>query len=191
VPQASTLFDFDRSRLALNYDVNLLQKETLSAINHLPPVYIHYSVVPLTTREKIDNTVTDFSNPEWTSWADTALLKKCPYILEILGSLKCQKTNIRLLRLEAGGELKEHTDPQLNLQHLNQVRLHVPIFTSELVQFTLNGTNVPLQPGELWYMRLSDPHSVRNYGQTERIQLSIDVVVNDWVKDLILQGEKS
>ena len=46
----------------------------------------------------------------------------------------------------------------------------------------------PLKAGELWYMRLSDPHSVHNNGQTERIQLSIDVVVNDWIRSLVVQG---
>ena len=44
--------------------------------------------------------------------------------------------------------------------------------------------------GELWYLRLSDPHSVRNYGLTERIHLSIDVVVNEWVESAILEGEE-
>ena len=103
--------------------------------------------------------------------------------------MECRKTNVRLLRLEPGGELKEHTDPQLNLQFQNQVRLHVPVFTNELVEFMLNGTAVPLLPGELWYMRLSDPHSVRNHGYTERIQLSIDVVVNEWIEKMIVQGD--
>jgi hypothetical protein len=68
------------------------------------------------------------------------------------------------------------------------VRLHVPIFTNDEVEFLLNGTAVPLNEGELWYLRLSDPHSVLNRGQTERVQLSIDVVVNDWVVDRIVEG---
>jgi hypothetical protein len=74
-------------------------------------------------------------------------------------------------------------------QFQKQVRLHVPVFTNELVEFILNGMAVPLLPGELWYMRLSDPHSVRNYGHTERIQLSIDVVVNEWIERMTIEGD--
>lgn len=77
-----------------------------------------------------------------------------------------------------------------NLELQNQVRLHVPIFTNDEVDFMLNGVRVPLKPGELWYMKLSDPHSVTNNSSQERIQLSIDVIVDDWVEDLILSGDK-
>jgi hypothetical protein len=186
--ETPTTFDFDRSKLALTYDVERLQQETLEAIKTFRP-YIHYSVIPLTAPGKRNAEVTDFSDPDWTTWVETPLLAKSPYFKEVLSSLECPKTNVRLLRLEPGGELREHTDPQLNLGLRNQVRLHVPIFASELVDFVLNGTVVPLRPGELWYMRLSDPHSVHNRGDTERIQLSIDVVVNDWIEDLIVNGD--
>ncbi len=169
-------------------DVDRLQQEVLDVVQNFPP-YFHYSVIPLTAAGKKNDDVTDFSNPDWTTWVDTQWLKACSYIQEVLTSLECRKTNVRLLRLEPGGELKEHTDPQLNLQFQNQVRLHVPVFTNELVDFVLNGTTVPLLPGELWYMRLSDPHSVRNHGRTERIQLSIDVVVNEWIEQMIISGE--
>ncbi len=186
--KAPSTYEFDRSKLALTYDVNRLQQDTLDAIRQLPP-HIHYSVIPLTTPGERNTDVTDFSDPDWTTWVETQILTACPYIQEILNSLACRKTNVRLLRLEPGGELKEHTDPQLNLQFRNKVRLHVPIFTSDLVAFILNGTAVPLHPGELWYMRLSDPHSVHNRGQTERIQLSVDVVVNEWIENMIIQDE--
>lgn len=145
-------------------------------------------MVPLTTPGEIKPEITDFSDPDWTTWVETSALKDCQVYQEILDSLDCRKTNVRLLRLEPQGEVQEHTDPQLNLDFRNQVRLHVPVFTSESVEFMLNGTPVPLMPGELWYMRLSDPHRVRNHGDTERVQLSVDVVVNDWVEELIVDG---
>ena len=185
--ETSADFEFDRSKLALSYDVDRLQQEVSDAVQKFPP-YIYYSVIPLTTAGERKIGATDFSDPDWTTWVETPLLTKCPYIQEVLNSLECRKTNVRLLRLEPGGELKEHTDPQLNLQFRNQVRLHVPVFTNELVEFIVNGKVVPLLPGELWYMRLSDPHSVRNYGHAERIQLSIDVVVNEWIENMIIEG---
>ena len=186
--EATSDFEFDRSKLALTYDVQRLQQETLDVVQKTSS-YIHYSVIPLTMAGKKNADVTDFSDPDWTTWIETPLLANCSYIKEVLNSLQCRKTNVRLLRLESGGELKEHTDPQLNLQFQNQVRLHVPVFTNKLVEFMLNGKAVPLLPGELWYMRLSDLHSVRNYGSTERIQLSIDVVVNEWIEKMIVQGD--
>ncbi|MEY8214895.1 MAG: aspartyl/asparaginyl beta-hydroxylase domain-containing protein [Colwellia sp.] len=183
----ATTFPFDRSKLNIRYDVERLQTEVEQAIKHWPD-YVYYSVIPLTMAGKRNDTITDYSNPNWATWEDTPLLKKCPYIQEVLDSLDCKKTNVRLLRLEAGGIVQEHTDPQLNIDLDNQVRLHIPVFVSRSVDFLLNGTKIPLKAGELWYMRLSDPHSVHNHGQTERVQLSIDVVVNDWIRNLIAQG---
>ena len=190
MPEQPTVFEFDRSKIARMYDPIRLQQETLDLIQNHPP-YIHYSVIPLTMARKPNSNTMDFSDPNWASWDETPALRNSPYIQEVLNSLICQKTNVRLLRLVPYGEIKEHTDPQLNLQFRNQIRLHVPIFVNELVEFKLNNTIVPLQPGELWFMRLSDLHSVNNYGNTERIQLSIDVVVNKWVEDIILQGNKA
>lgn len=181
-------FDFDRSRLSLTFDVERLQQEVTKAVQQFPP-YIYYSVIPLTRAEGSNNTGGDYSNPDWTNWVETPLLKECVYIQEVLDSLECRKTNIRLMRLESGGIVKEHTDPQLDLGLQNQVRLHIPIFYNEHVDFQLNGVTVPLREGELWYLRLSDTHAVYNRGQEERVQLSIDVVVNDWVENLIVNGE--
>ncbi|PCK04834.1 MAG: hypothetical protein COA42_18820 [Alteromonadaceae bacterium] len=48
--------------------------------------------------------------------------------------------------------------------------------------FLLNGTEVAMQPGELWYMKLSERHSVHNNSSNERINMSIDVKWNDWVE---------
>lgn len=186
---ASIRFDFDRSRLAPFYDVARLQSEVRNLIEGFPP-YIYYSVIPLTSPGERHAEVTDYSDPKWTEWVETQLLAECPYIREVLESLECETTNVRILRLEPGGVVREHTDPQLDLEFRNQVRLHVPVFTSSDVDFTLNGRNVPLRPGELWYMRLSDPHSVVNRQPTERVHLSIDVVVNEWVETMIVQGER-
>lgn len=181
------VFTFDCSKLKYTYNVQRLTTEVKQVIGDFPP-YIHYNVIPMTTSGEINRTINDYSNPNWTKWEPTNLLRSCPYIQEILDSFACKVTNVRLLRLEAGGVIQEHTDPQLNIALGNQIRLHIPILISEEVDFVLNGRVIPLKAGELWYMRLSDPHSVHNYGQSERVQLSIDVVVNDWIRDLVAQG---
>jgi hypothetical protein len=37
-----------------------------------------------------------------------------------------------------------------------------------------------MKEGECWYLRLSDPHSVSNKGNKDRIHLVIDIEVNSW-----------
>jgi mannose-6-phosphate isomerase-like protein (cupin superfamily) len=67
-------------------------------------------------------------------------------------------------------------------------RLHVPLRTNRRVDFRLNGTRVRMKPGECWYLRLSDPHSVANRGRTDRIHLVVDVRVDDWLRVLLARA---
>ena len=43
-----------------------------------------------------------------------------------------------------------------------------------------------MKEGECWYLDLSLPHWVENHGKTDRIHLVIDCLVNDWLRELIL-----
>ena len=97
---AAAFFEFDRSKLALTYDVDRLQQEILYAIKE-SPAYIHYSVIPLTVAGERNDNVTDFSDPDWATWVETPLLMNCPYIQEVLSSLKCRMTNVRLFKTGA------------------------------------------------------------------------------------------
>ena len=93
---------------------------------------------------------------------------------------------VRLLRLAPGSVVKEHTDPTLALEVVESViRLTIPILNNDKVEFFLNGIPVPMQPGECWYLKLTDPHKVINDGETERINLTIDMIPNDWLRKLI------
>lgn len=184
-------FEFDRSKLALSFDVEKLQQDVYNIVSRYQPFYVHYNVVPLTMPGGSCSQTIDTSDDEWSAWQETDFLQSSPYIREVLDSLQCEKTNVRLMRLAPGAFLDEHTDPQLDMKFRKQIRLHVPIYTNNAVEFLLNKTAVPLLPGELWYLKLSDPHSVVNGGQFERIQMSIDVVVNEWIESLIVNGEVS
>ena len=171
--------DFDRSKLRMKYDVNLLQQEVEKIVSNYPP-YIYYSVIPLTLPGKINPDIDDPSHPDWREWSDSSALKSSPYIQSVLDSLQCRKTNVRLLRLEPRAIVKEHVDPQLDYRLGKQARFHVPIFCDPNVRFMLNSEEVSWAEGELWYLRLSDRHSVHNESSMERIQLSIDVAMDDW-----------
>jgi len=86
--------------------------------------------------------------------------------------------------------VKEHNDPTLALeQQKSVIRLTIPIQSNHRVVFFLNRVTVPMLPGECWYLRLSDPHSIVNAGDSERINMTIDMLPNNWVRSLLLPSQ--
>jgi hypothetical protein len=57
------------------------------------------------------------------------------------------------------------------------------------VRFFLQGRQVPMAVGEAWYLNVNLPHSVENTGDSDRVHLVIDAIVNDWVRGLIADSE--
>ncbi len=171
----------DRIRLDRRYDVELLRRDVSTIVSSLTQqFYIYYSAVPLAF---------DVKTPAEHDWEAEPMLRGCPYLQHIFSGLETEITSIRLMRLEAGAELKEHTDPTLDAAHREIVRLTLPVFSDDQVLFLLNGTKVPMTPGELWYMRLSDRHSVHNNSPNERINMSIDVTWNEWLAKWLALGD--
>ena len=170
----------DRIRLDRRYDVDLLRRDVSTIVSSLTQqFYIYYSAVPLATAVQ---------TPAVHDWQAEPMIKGCPYLQHIFSGFETEITSIRLMRLEAGAELKEHTDPTLDAAHREIVRLTLPVFSDDQVLFLLNGTEVPMIPGELWYMRLSDRHSVHNNSPNERINMSIDVTWSEWVAQWLASG---
>ena len=124
-----------------------------------------------------------YSDPSTTDWQDTELLDSCPAMREAIGLLKCPIKSTRLMRLDPGSEILEHTDHDLGFED-GEVRLHIPIETSQDVEFMLDGERIEMMPGELWYLNVNLPHSVANRGSSCRTHLVIDCEVNDWVREL-------
>jgi hypothetical protein len=122
-----------------------------------------------------------YSDPTATAFEDTAMLAACPYFRAVLNSFACPLQAVRLMRLTPGSVIKEHTDHDLSFEQ-GSVRIHVPVITNEGVTFELKRQRVILEAGSCWYLRLSDPHSVSNRGDTDRVHLVIDASVNDWVE---------
>lgn len=133
----------------------------------------------------------DYADGSWTEWLDTKMLIDSPYLTSVVDSFRCntQVTLVRLLRLEAGAIVKEHSDPTLGLQVENSlIRLTIPIQSGKAVTFYLNNNAVPMKPGECWFLRLSDPHKIVNAGTVERINLTIDMVPNEWFRSLLVDA---
>lgn len=115
------------------------------------------------------------------TFEDTEVLRRCPYFQAVLAAFQCPLESVRLLRLKAGSHIREHRDYMLGFQD-GVLRIHVPITTNPEVDFLLEGQRIPMGVGEAWYLNFSLPHSVANRGDTDRVHLVIDGVVNDWVR---------
>ena len=185
----------DRLRLPLAFDPALLRAdvERLAAepwTDHFVPQHYSgdWSVIPLRAPEGATHPILQIApRSDGAAYVDTPLLQRTPYLSEALAAFACPLHSVRLMRLGPGSTIKEHTDFDLNYEQ-GAVRFHVPVVTNDEVEFLLNGRRVILAPGEVWYLRLSDPHAVANRGDCARIHLVIDAVVNDWVKTVLVDA---
>lgn len=193
--QSDTTFQ-DRIKLPVTFDYSKLQAE-YKALNLSG--FTYYNVIPLRSPAHLVDTslpfpppADDYADGSWTDWLDTEELKMSPYLNEVVNYFKANTkvTLVRLLRLAPKSTVDEHRDLTLGLEvEKSVVRLTVPIFSNNQIQFFLNQIEVPLQLGECWYMRLTDPHKVVNNSEEERVNLTIDMIPNEWLVDLIKSGE--
>ena len=111
-----------------------------------------------------------------------------PSVKEIREYFECNILSVRFLRLEKGGVIKEHFDNALSYEDA-EVRFHIPIQTNSGVEFISNGKSLVMNEGECWYINAGLPHSAANNGETDRIHLVIDCVVNDWIRSFFPKVE--
>jgi len=185
----------DRVKLPFSFDVSKM-KEEIEAMNFRD--FVYYNVISLRAPAHMVDTslpfpppASDFADGSWTDWLDTKELKNSPYFKSVIDTFRKHTTVnlVRLLRLSPGSEIKEHVDATLGLEeHKSMIRLTVPICNNDKVAFYLNGEEVPMKVGECWYLKLTDPHKVINSGTTERINLSIDMIPNDWIRGIIAES---
>jgi hypothetical protein len=126
-----------------------------------------------------------YPDPTRTDYADTPLMARCPYIAEVVDSFRCPKLAVRFLRVRPRSVVKEHRDYMLCFED-GELRLHIPITTNPEVRFMVAGKRVIMAPGECWYNDFTELHSVHNDGDGDRVHLTIDCVVNDWLREQIL-----
>lgn len=185
----------DRVRLPMQFDPARLRQDLarlgdIEWLNHF--IKDNYdgdwSVIPLRAQAGATHPVMMmYSNPTAEVFEDAPWLARAPYIRQVLASFECRLDCVRLMRLTPGSTIKEHSDHDLSVE-LGAARLHVPITTNPGVDFRLNGTPVNMEPGSVWYLRLSDPHSVANRGDSDRVHLVIDARPNDWLTAMLEQA---
>ena len=186
----------DRIQLPFTFDVSKMLEEA-QALKH--EHYEYYKVIQLRAPAHLVDTslpfpppASDYADGSWTDWLDTPSLEKSPYLKSIIDTFSQYTTVnlVRLLFLAPNSVVKEHTDPTLGLEEeKSMIRLTIPIDNNEGVSFYLNDTLVPMKVGECWYLRLTDSHRVINDGATDRINLTIDVIPNDKIVELIEKGQ--
>jgi len=182
----------DRVKLPLSYDASKMFEE-FEAIK--AQQFEYYKVIQLRAPAHMVDTslpfpppATDYADGSWTPWMDTPEMAQCAYLKSVIDFFKenTTVTLVRLLRLAPHSVVKEHTDPTLGLEiEKSVIRLTIPIYNQPGVEFFLNDSLVPMLPGECWYLRLTDPHRVLNNSDYERVNLTIDMIPNDWVLNLI------
>jgi quercetin dioxygenase-like cupin family protein len=122
-----------------------------------------------------------YPDPSKSTYVDLPVLGRCPYIAEVLGAFHCPLQLVRLLKLDPGSNIKEHSDFNLSYED-GEVRVHIPIQTNPAVEFVVDGSPLPLGEGECWYINFNLPHRIHNRGNTARIHLVLDCVLNDWLR---------
>ncbi|WP_439127327.1 aspartyl/asparaginyl beta-hydroxylase domain-containing protein [Polaribacter sp.] len=186
----------NRIQLPLNFDVQKLQEETkVLALEQ----FEYYKVIQLRApAHLVDSSLpfpppaTDYADGSWTDWLNTPDLEKSPYLKSIVTSFqeKTKVTLVRLLRLAPNSIVQEHTDPTLGLEvEKSVIRLTIPILNNDKMVFNLDKKPVNMKPGECWYLDLTKPHEVLNNCGEERINLTIDMIPNKWVRDLIEKSQ--
>lgn len=185
----------DRVELPLRFDPALLERDLATLqpdwIEHFVPQNYEgeWAAFPLRAPAGETHPIRMIAaGPDVTAFADAPALARTPYFRNVLDRLLCPLLSVRLMRLGAGSVIKEHRDPMLGAED-GQARLHVPIVTDPAVEFLLNRRPVTMAAGSLWYLRLSDPHSAANRGRRDRVHLVIDVKVNGWLRERLLEGQ--
>jgi hypothetical protein len=112
--------------------------------------------------------------------ADTPALAACPEVARSLAALACPVRMARFLSLGPGSQIHPHNDEGLGFD-AGSVRLHVPLQSTPEVTFELDGTPVPMAPGECWYLDLRRPHAAANRSASRRVHLVIDCRVDEWL----------
>ncbi|MDC7998004.1 aspartyl/asparaginyl beta-hydroxylase domain-containing protein [Gilvibacter sediminis] len=179
----------DRIQLPFHFDAAKIYEEFKALQRNQ---FEYYDVVPMRSpAHLVDRSIAfpppaeDYADGTWCDWLNNIELESSPYTKSIVEQFQKHATVnlVRLLRLAPGAVVKEHTDPTLGIEiERSMVRLTIPVYNAPGVEFYLNDSLLTMKPGECWYLRLTDPHRIINASSEERVNLTIDIIPNDWFR---------
>jgi hypothetical protein len=118
----------------------------------------------------------------------TEYLLECPYMMESMAAIGAVWGRGRLMGLGIGGAVPVHIDA--NYYWRTHIRIHVPIITNPLVDFTCGGETVHMAAGECWVFDTFREHHVENNGSEQRIHLVLDTVGGERLWDLMEEARQ-
>ncbi|MBQ4851593.1 aspartyl/asparaginyl beta-hydroxylase domain-containing protein [Pseudoalteromonas sp. MMG012] len=151
-----------------------------------------WDVLPLIIpKEHLDSHIIlqAFSHNCESPWVESQYLKRLPSIRALIARFECDVLSVRLMRLHPNSYIKPHRDQGLSLETSSQARIHIPLEISPEVQFQVDGATAPMAVNSVWYINADAEHSVKNTGDTSRINLVIDCNVNEWLFNLIMNSK--
>ena len=131
---------------------------------------------------------------EQSKLQDTTLMNTMGFkvIRDVMKMIPAEFERVRLMKIKANSKIGKHSDKidkDFGLEDGNIIRIHVPIRTSDQVEFYLwegkeKSTNY-LQVGHFYYVDVRAPHAVTNNSDVDRIHLVMDVYVNRGIRELL------
>jgi len=145
-----------------------------------------WTAVPLVSWDGSMDRVESQNIGVWGQYRRTPIVARLPYFSQILDAFQCPHGRIRIMKMLPGTIIRPHRDIKEEVSNFafNQVRLHIPIVTNDKVVFNVDGVNLQLEPGRLYYVNFSKTHYVRNDGSEVRTHLVLDLKVNDFLRNV-------
>ncbi|HWW62324.1 MAG TPA: aspartyl/asparaginyl beta-hydroxylase domain-containing protein, partial [Thermoanaerobaculia bacterium] len=117
----------------------------------------------------------------------TPHLARCPYLRQVLAAFHAVWGRTRLMRLDGNAEATAHCDT--NYYWMQHARVHVPIVTTDDVEFLCGEASVNMRAGEAWIFDTWRVHNVINPRPTRRIHLVADTIGSAAFFELVARGK--
>ncbi len=172
-------------RLPVRFDVDRLRAEVdalpADAWSRHPSEYAGNTAARLIT---VGGGQNDFTAGEMLP---TPALAASPYIEQVLASFSTVWSRSRLMRIEGGGSVPQHSD--MNHHWFYRVRVHIPVITRPEVRFHCADQSVHMAAGEAWIFDNWREHKVLNPTTDARIHLVADTAGTSTFWRLVNQGQ--
>lgn len=185
---------------AIKYNINKLKKDLWTASNNNEWInkdaetskWNSITLKSFTGGSQSFLIETELGIGEENRYKYTKAIEGCDYFKEILDNIPTDVYLVRILKLDAGGLIKFHTDNVVFKKTKDIIRCHIPIITNKNVKFRLGYPQMKpapglgiwkadvlhekyLEAGYMWYTNVNALHGVINNSNEDRYHLVIDM----------------